>query len=338
MNEITRVAVDTSKAVFTLHAVDAAGQVALRRNLRRQDVEPFFAKLPPVEVALEACAASHYWGRTLQALGHSVMLITAQYIKPYVKRSKNDRNDAEAICEAAGRPDMRRVAVKSAQRQADAMLLSVRELLVRQRTQLVNALRGHAAEFGLVAKLGDKGVTQRRVHAANDASLPRAAAEALALLGHEIDRIEARLAQIDAKLLAQHKATPMIQRLAQIPGIGPITALSLVTRIDISQFKSARHLVASLGLTPGEHSTGGKTRMGGISRAGDERLRELLVLGATVVIRHAKPGKTSAWLMALLARRPRKLSAVALANKMARVVWAMMTSGEAYRQPKLTAA
>ena len=242
---------------------------------------------------------------------------------------------------------MSTVAVKSAARQADAMLLSVRELLVHQRTQLVNALRGHASEFGLVGSKGDKGLAQVRADAATDTTLPAPAAEALALLGGEIDRIEARLAATDAKLLARHKAMPTSQMLAEIPGVGPTVALNMATRVDFSQFKSARHFAAWLGLTPRDHSTGGRQRLGGITRAGDERLRQLLVLGATAVIQHAKPGhakpghakpghakpgRASAWLLALLERRPRKLAAVALANKTARIIWAMMTRGEAYRQ------
>lgn len=338
MNHITRVAIDTSKSVFTIHAVDARDRPVLRRNLRRQDVAGFFAKLAPVEVAIEACGASHYWARTLQAMGHSVRLIPAQYVKPFVKRGKNDRNDAHAISEAAARPDMPHVPVKSAERQGDAMLLSVRDLLVRQRTQMINALRGHAAEMGVVAPQGDKGLAQLRAEVAGEATLPASATQALEMLGHEIDRIEARLAEIDAQLLARHKATPQSRILAEVPGIGPVGALNMVLRVDASQFKSARHFAAWLGLTPRDHSTGGKQRQGGITRAGNERLRQLLVLGATSVIRYAKPGRASAWLLALLERRPRKLAAVALANKMARIVWAMMTSGEAYRQPVPVAA
>ncbi|MDQ2765266.1 MAG: IS110 family transposase [Pseudomonadota bacterium] len=232
---------------------------------------------------------------------------------------------------------MRSVPIKSAEQQAEAMLLSVRELLVGQRTQLVNALRGHAAEFGLVTRIGAKGVAQLLADVAGESSLPAPAAEALALLGREIDRLEARLADIDAQLMTRHKATPTSKMLAEVPGIGPISALSLVLRVDAGQFQSGRHFAAWLGLTPRDHSTGGKQRLGGISRAGNERLRQLLVLGATSVISHARPGRASAWLLALLARRPRKLAAVALANKMARIVWAMMTSGEAYRQPKAAA-
>lgn len=337
MTEITRIAIDTSKSAFTLHGVDAQGQRRLRRNLRRSEVVAFFERQPAVEVVLEACGGSHYWGRVLQQLGHRVRLIPAQYVKPFVKRGKNDRNDAEAICVAAGQPSIGSVAVKSAATQARAMLLTTRELLVRQRTQLVNALRGHAAEFGLVAPQGEKGLAQLQAEIATaaEAMVPAEAREALTMLGREIARIEARLAEIDVKVMQQHKATPLSRLLAGIPGVGPIVALNFALRVDPSQFKSGRHFAAWLGLVPQERSTGGKQRLGGISRAGDERLRQLLVLGATSVIRHAKPGRpaTSQWLLDLLKRRPRKLVAVALANKMARIIWAMMTRGEAYRQP-----
>jgi transposase len=333
MTEITRIAIDTSKAVFTLHAVDKTGRAVVRRNLRRQEVVPFFKKLAPVEVALESCGGSHHWGRTLQALGHSVRLIPPQYVKPFVKRGKNDRNDAEAISTASAQPGMSSVPIKSAEQQANAMLLSVRALLIEHRTRLVNCLRGHASEFGIVAPLGDKGVAQLLSEVASDASLPGPAAEGLALLGCELGQLQERLGEIDAKLMVRHKAMSTSKRLAGLPGIGPIGALNLALRVDFSQFQSGRHFAAWLGLTPKDHSSGGKRRMGGISRAGDERLRQLLVLGATAVIRHAKPGKASEWLLKLLARKPRKLAAVALANKMARIVWAMMTSGEAYRPP-----
>jgi len=340
MVEITRIAVDTSKSVFTVHAVDAQARPVLRRNVRRQDLVTFFAKLAPAEVVMEACGGSHHWGRVLVGLGHRVRLIPAQYVKPFVKRGKNDRNDAEAICEAAGRPGMRDVGIKSAESQGRAMLLSVRELLVRQRTQMVNALRGHAAEMGLVAAQGDKGLAALRAEIAGDAALPKPAAEALQLLGSEVDRIEARLAEADKRLMAQLKADAAGRRLADIPGVGPMIALSFVLRVEATQFASGRHFAAWLGLVPRENSTGGKQRLGGISRAGNERLRQLLVLGATSVIRHAKPGRSgaSAWLLALLERKPRKLAAVALANKMARVIWAMLTSGETYRRQTPVAA
>jgi len=334
MEEITRVAIDTSKSVFTLHGVDGAGRAVLRRNVRRQDLIRFFEKRAPLEVAMEACGGSHHWGRTLRALGHRVRLIPPQYVKPFVKRSKNDRNDAEAISEAASRPGMREVPVKSAEAQAEAMLLSVRELLMRQRTQLINALRGHATELGLVAAKGDKGLAELRAEVAADASLPPEAVEALSLLGGEIDRIAARLAKTDKALMARHRANAQSRRLAEIPGVGPVGALSFSLRVDASQFRSGRHFAAWLGLVPKQHTTGGKARLGRISRAGDERLRQLLVLGATAVIRHAKPGRPAAspWLLALLERKPRKLAAVALANKMARIIWAMLTRGESYRR------
>ena len=330
--EYKRIAVDTSKHVFTLHGIDAAGAAVLRRDLRRADVEAFFAKLAPCEVVLEACGASHHWGRRLGALGHRVRLLPAQYVKPFVKRGKNDRNDAAAICTAAGQLDTCDVPVKSAEQQAALMVLRVRELLVRQRTQLVNALRGHAAEFGLVTAKGLARIEPLLATIKATAAILAPAQAMLAVLGEEIAHLDERLATLEAALLALHKANPLSRRLAGVPGIGPVTAITLALSVDPAQFASGRHLAAWIGLTPREHSTGGKQRLGGISRAGNERLRQLLVVGATAVIRHAKPGgKASAWLLGLLERKPRKLAAVALANKMARIVWAMMTRGEAYR-------
>jgi transposase len=330
--KLKRVAVDTSKSVFTVHAVDEQDRPVLRQNLSRVRFEKFVATLAPTEVVLEACGSSHHWGRFLQRLGHRVRLIPPQYVKPFVKRGKNDRNDAEAICEAASRPTMRSVPVKSAQAQAEAMDLSARDLLVRQRTQLVNAVRGHAAEFGIFAA---KGIAQIEPLLAKiaETDMPQAAKTTLAYLGRCIEQLDAQLAEIDRRLAAQHKTNELSQRLATIPGVGPITALSMALRIDPSQFETARHFAAWLGLTPRERSTGGQQRLGGISRAGDERLRQLLVVGATAVIRYAKRGSKTAcpWLLKLLERRPRKVAAVALANKMARTVWAMMTNGTAFR-------
>jgi transposase len=333
MTDIKRIGVDTSKSVFTLHAVDLQDRTVLRRDLRRAGFMGFFAKLPPTEVVLEACGGSHHWARALTALGHRVKLIPPQYVKPFVKRGKNDRNDAEAICEAAGRPNMSFVPVKSAQRQAELMVLRTRELLVGQRTQLINALRGHAAEFGVIAGKGTANVAALLEKLSADEEVPPVARETLAMLSTQIARLDAQLAEIDARLLREHKTNPVSLALAKIPGIGPVTALTLATEIDPCHFQSGRHLAAWIGLTPQERSTGGRQRMGGISRAGNERLRSLLVVGATAVIRHAKPGSNSAsaWLLKLLERRPRKLAAVALANKMARIAWAMMSTGEAYR-------
>ena len=331
--ELKRIAIDTSKYLFTLHGVDHDDRVVLRRELRRDKLKAFFAALPPTEIVMEACGSSHHWGRLLIALGHVVKLIPPQYVKPFVKRGKNDRIDAEAINEAASRPSMRFVAVKGAEQQAATLILKTRDMLVRQRTQLINAVRGHAAEFGVIAAKGTARVEPLLARIAEDDTLPAAARAMLAVLGGQIATLDRQIAELETQMRAAHKANPLSRLLEQIPGIGPISALSLALTIDPAQFRSGRHLAAALGLTPREHSTGGKQRMGGISRAGDERLRRLLVVGATAVIRQAAAGrgKASAWLLNLLQRRPRKVVAVALANKMARVAWAMMTSGEAYR-------
>ena len=341
MSEIKRIGIDTSKAVFTLHAIDQADRPVLRVNLRRAQVLSFFKRRPRTEVALEACGSAHHWARKLTALGHDVRLIPPQYVKPYVKRAKNDRNDAEAICEAAGRPGMRFVLAKSETQQADGMVLKVRETLLGQRTRLINTLRGHAAEFGVIAAKGTSQVVPLLAAIEAEAGIPATAKAMLALLGEEIAHLDDRLKELETKLLAMHRANAISQLLATIPGIGPLIALTLAIEIDPKAFQSGRHLAAWLGLTPREHSTGGKQRLGGISRAGHERLRALLVTGATAVIRHASRADSrlaTPWLRQLLSRKPRKLAAVALANKMARIVWAIMTRGEVYRQPTADAA
>src|SRR6516162_8353083 len=341
MSELTRIGVDTSKAVFTLHGVDAADRPILRINLRRAQMVPFFRKLSPTIVALEACGSAHYWARKLTALGHTVRLVPPQYVKPYVKRGKNDRNDAEAICEAAGRPGMHFVPPKTVEQQAEGMVLKVRDMLVGQRTALINTVRGHAAEFGTVAAKGAAKADTLFSEIEQKPDIPPVAREIFVLLRRQIDDVNARIAEIDIKLNTMHKANPVSQRLATIPGVGPITALTLAIEIDPTQFETGRHLAAWAGLTPKEHSTGGKQRMGGISRAGNERVRTLLVTGATSVIRVAcKPGnrQMTEWLRALLGRKPRKLAAVALANEMARVAWAIMTRGETYRRVTAEAA
>jgi transposase len=351
MSEIKRIGIDTSKAVFTLHAIDPADRPVLRVNLRRAQILPFFKKRPRTQIAMEACGSAHHWARKLTALGHDVRLsaltacrcigplhgpIPPQYIKPYVKRGKNDRNDAEAICEAAGRPGMRFVLAKSEEQQADGLVLKVRETLLGQRTRLINTLRGHAAEFGVIAARGTSQVAPLLAVIEAEQSIPASAKAMLALLGEEIAHLDGRLKELETKRLAMHRANAIRRWLATIPGIGPIIALTLAVEIDPKVFQSGRHLAAWLGLTPREHSTGGKQRLGGISRAGNERLRALLVTGATAVIRHASRADSklaTTWLRQLLSRKPRKLAAVALANKMARRVWAVMTRGEAYRHP-----
>jgi transposase len=271
----------------------------------------------------------------LKGLGHEVMLLPPQYVKPYVKRGKHDAADAEAICEAMSRPGMRFVAAKSAEQQAMLMLLGVRDLLVKQRTMLINAMRGHAAEFGVIAAKGPVKIAELLQRAHHEAAgVPALAGEMLSLLAGQIDQINARLKGLEAKLIAWHRCDPMSQCLATQPGIGPIGAVSFALKVsDPKGFRSARHFAAWLGVTPKEHATAGRQRPGRISRQGDQTLRRLLVLGATAVIRAAKPGRASPWLLQLVARKPKKLAAVALANKMARTLWAMMVSGEVYRRP-----
>jgi transposase len=335
---IIRIGLDTSKHVFQIHGVDETEQPVVRRQLRRSAVAKFFAQLPPTRIGLEACGAAHHWARRLRGLGHEVMLMPPQYIKPYVKRSKNDAIDAEAICEAMNRPTMRFVAVKSADSQAALTMLKVRDLLVKQRTMLINAIRGHAAEFGVTVAKGPKQVTELRQCLGDDAEVPALAREMIGILAAQLDAVAAKLKAIEARLMAWHRQNQTSQCLATIPGIGPIGGVSFALKVpDATAFRSARHFAAWVGITPRENSTGGKQRLGKISREGDEGLRRLLVLGATAVIQQAEKsrrGGAAPWLLALLARKPKKVAAVALANKMARIIWAMMVSGETYRRPQ----
>ena len=318
--QVGLVGMDTSKAVFTVHCVDASGAVVLRRDIRRGGLEAFFGSLAPTVVALEACGGSHHWARVLTRLGHRARLIAPHYVKPYVRRGKSERADAEAICEAASRPSARFVPVRSAEHQGRAMILGVRDLLVRQRTQAINALRGHAAEFGVVAGRGTGRVAELLGRVEQDAGVPEEARAMLAELGEAVAALDARIEGLDGRLREHAKGCAVARRLAAVPGIGPIAAASLSLGVEASCFASGRHFAAWLGLVPRQCSTGGRPKLGRISKAGHERLRQLLVLGATAVIAHARPGKASAWLLGLLERRPRKLAAVALANKMARIV------------------
>ena len=332
---ISRIGLDTAKHVFQVHGVDENEQTVLRRQLRRSEIKKFFGKLAPTRIGLEACGASHYWARLLRGLGHEVVLLPPQYIKPYVKRGKNDANDAEAICEAMSRPGMRFVPIKSAESQAGLVLLGVRDLLIKQRTMVINAIRGHAAEFGVIAAKGPVKVAEllRQAHS-EETSVPALALDMLGLLAAQLDALDVKLKLIETRLMASHRENPLSQCLASQPGIGPIGAVSFALRVtDPKSFRSGRHFAAWLGLTPKDHSSGGRHRQGRISRQGNEALRKLVVLGATAVIRFARPGHTSPWLLNLLARKPKKLAAIALANKMARTLWAMMVSGEIYRRP-----
>jgi len=334
-----RISIDTSKHVFAIHGVDEAERPTLRLELRRSQIEAFFARLAPTEVALEACGGAHHWGRQLSAMGHQVKLIPPQYVKPFIKRNKNDRHDAEAIGEAASRPSMPTVAVKTVDEQAATMIAKHRELLVGQRTAAINALRGHAAEFGVIAAKGTAKIEALLVVLTSEPGIPAAAKAMFAAMGEHIADLDAKLTAAERQLLEQHKRNPVSQRLAAIPGVGPITAITMALSVNPANFESGRHFAAWLGLTPRERSTGGKQRLGRISKAGNERLRQLLVVGATAVIRVARPGRpsSSAWLLGLLARKPKKLAAVALANKVARIIWAMMARGEAYRHQPITA-
>jgi transposase len=332
---IIRIGLDTSKHVFQIHGVDENEKAVLRRQIRRSEVAKFFAKLAPARIGIEACGASHHWARVLRGLGHQVLLMPPQYVKPYVQRGKNDAIDAEAICEAMSRPTMRFVPVKTAERQAALMMLGVRDLLVKQRTMLINALRGHAAEFGVTAPKGPQQVAELLRRVAAEESVPALAREMLGMLAGQLEVLNAKLKAIAVRLMAWHREEQTSRCLATIPGIGPIGGVSFALKVpDPKAFRSGRHFAAWIGITPRENSTAGKHRPGKISREGDESLRRLLVLGATAVIQQAKAGRASAWLLGLLARKPKKLAAVALANKMARIIWAMMVSGETYRHPK----
>jgi len=332
VDQISRIGMDTSKHVFQLHGVNAAEAPVLRRKLRRKEMVTFFEKLAPAVIAIEACGASHHWARLLQSFGHTVKLIPPQLVKPYVKGGKNDAADAEALCEAMSRPTMRFVPVKSPEQQAALMLVSVRDRLVRNRTQLANAIRGHAAEFGLTAAQGmaHLGPLLDRIQA--DESLPASARELFAMQAKEYEQLQTQIAEVDAQLLARHRADECSRRLAKIPGVGPVGAMLLRMKTPEPElFRSGRQFAAWIGLTPRDHSTAGKVRLGVITRAGDEGLRSVLVVGATAVIQQAqRRGTASPWLAALLKRKSPKLAAVALANKTARIAWKLMLTGEDY--------
>jgi transposase len=333
MEQISRIGMDTSKRFFQLHGVNAAETVILRKKLRRKEMVGFFEKLAPTVVGIEACGASHHWARLLQSFGHTVKLIPAQLVKPYVKRGKNDMADAEALCEAMSRPTMRFVPIKTADQQAARMLVGLRDRLIRNRTQLSNAIRGYAAEFGLTAANGLTNLRPLLERIQADEGVPDLARELFGAQAEEYAQLGEQIAEISAKLMAWHKADECSLRLAKIPGIGPIGAALLMMKTPAPElFRSGRQFAAWIGLTPRDHSTAGKVKLGVITRAGDEALRAVLVSGATAVIKHAvgSKGRASPWLIDILKRKPPKLAAVALANKLARIAWKLMVTGETY--------
>lgn len=337
METISTIGIDLAKSVFQVHAVNDTGDVVIRRTLRRSQVLDFFRKAPPCRVGLEACASSHYWAREIAALGHDVRMIPPIYVKAYVKRNKTDAADAEAICEAVTRPSMRFVPIKTADQQAATMILKTRDLLVRQRSQTANAFRAHMSELGIITAAGTASLAKLViiVRDLEDNDVPDTARHALREMIDQIQVPTARIERLDRDILASVKRDEVARRLTTIPGVGPLIAATVrATVLNPNDFKSGRDLAAWIGLTPRAHSSGGKERLGTISKRGNRQLRTLLIVGATSIVKLAKRGvKLPAWLTGLMARKPFKLVAVALANKMARIIWALLMKGDIYRKP-----
>ena len=343
MQAITTIGLDIAKSVFQVHGVNVAGQVVVRRQLKRRYVLAFFQKLPPCLIGIEACASSHHWSRELQALGHTVRLMPPAYVKPYVKRQKNDATDAEAICEAVTRANMRFVETKTPEQQSGLVLHRTRHLFIRQQTAVINAIRAHLTEFGIVAPVGRNGVEDLLdvVADPSDKRVPPIARACLAALGAQLHSLKEQILEFDRMIRAWHRSSEMSLRLDDCPGVGPVLATALAATIaDPKAFRSGRNFSAWIGLVPKQYSSGGKNRLCSISKQADRYLRSLFVAGALAVIRYAKIHGTKhrPWLTALLARRPTKVAAIALANKIARMVWAMMARDERYKEPIALAA
>jgi len=336
--EISTIGLDLAKSIFQVHAINDAGEVVVRKALRRSQVLSFFGKLPPRLVGMEACGTSHYWARELIKLGHEVRLMPPAYVKPYVKRGKTDANDAEAICEAVTRPTMRFVPVKSPEQQAALALHRTRDLLVKQRTQLVNMIRGLLAEFGIEMARGlhHALALAKRLADGHAANVPELAQRVVTCLAQQIGALQEQLANLEKELVAWHRSSEVSQRLATIPGVGVIAATALAASVsEPDRFRSGRQFAASLGLTPLQNSSGGKEKMGRISKMGDRYLRRLLVIGMTSLVRRARiaPGSVDPRIPAMLERRPARIVTVAAANRTARIAWAIMTRGGSYRKP-----
>lgn len=338
MQAVTTIGLDIAKSVFQVHGIDAEGNVVVRQQLKRGRVVPFFRKLQPCIVGVEACASSHHWARELRALGHDVRLMPPAYVRPYVKRQKNDAADAEAICEAVQRPSMRFVPIKTADQQGCLMLHRTRHLFIRQQTALINTIRAHLAELGVVAPVGRNGLEELLsiVCRGQDHRIPDVARTCLTALSIQLYALREQIRILDRRILGWHRTNEAAMRLAALPGVGPALATALVASVaDPKVFRSGRDFSAWIGLVPKQNSSGGKDRLGSITKQGDRYLRSLFTVGALSVIKYAKIHGTRhrPWLAKLLERRPTKVAAIALANKLARMAWAMMAKGECYKEP-----